>query len=196
MLIYPDIIHSSPCLARRAPLLLDGAQEWAFILAQTLGAQAESLDGVIAGASLGKPAFEENELGYRSLAEIAPLERRHERPDRLFGRFGRLESGDGEMRIETPAFREELVLLHRFVRGSLQARQLVGNGIDANPNDPRTLRVGETPAATQREAERLTTTDTLWKRLDERSHNRRLDLPKETKREMQILRTNPSGPPG
>ena len=97
------------------------------------------------------------------------------------------------MRLETTAFRPEPVRLHRLVRGSLQAVELVGNGIDANPNDPRTLRVGETPAASQREAERLTTTDTLWKRGDERRHNRRLDLPKETKREMQILPTNPPG---
>ena len=99
------------------------------------------------------------------------------------------------MRLETTAFRPEPERLHRVVSGSLQAAELVGNGIDANPSDPRTLRVGKTPAASQREAERLTTTDTFWKRLDERRHNRRLDLPKETKRKMQILRTNPPNRP-
>ncbi len=150
---------------------------------------------MIAGASWGKPAFEENDLGYASLAEIAPLERGHKRWHRLFGRLSGFESSDGEMRLETTAFRPETVRLHRLVRSSLQAAELVGNGIDANPNNPRTLRVGETPAASQRKAERLTTTDALWKRLGERRHNRRLDLPKKTKREMQILPTNPPGRP-
>ena len=46
---------------------------------RALRTQSESLDGVIAGASWGKPAFEENDFGYASLAEIAPLERLHER---------------------------------------------------------------------------------------------------------------------
>ena len=95
------------------------------------------------------------------------------------------------MRLETTAFRPEPVQSHRLVRGSLQAAELVGNGIDANPNDSRTLRVRETSAASQRKAEPMTATDTFRKRLGERRHNRRLDLPKKTKRKMQILRTNP-----